>query len=102
MNIPQTTSPTPQTSTAAIVSLVAGIVCWVMLPVVAAIAAIVAGHMARAEIRRSPQLDGDGMAIAGLTLGYVQLILVLLSFMALLLFFLFFGSIAVLAVLFGR
>lgn len=65
------------TSTAAIVSLVSGIASWVMLPFLAAIVAIVAGHMARAEIRRSGA-EGDGLALAGMILGYANLVLSLL------------------------
>jgi hypothetical protein len=60
----------------AVVSLVLGIAAWCMLPVVGSIAAIVCGHLARGEIRRSQgQLEGDGLAIAGLVLGYVQIAL---------------------------
>ena len=74
MNAP---APAP-TSTAAIVSLSFGIAGWVLLPLLAAIVAIVAGHMARAEIRRSQgALQGDGLAIAGLILGYGNLLLML-------------------------
>jgi hypothetical protein len=51
---------------------------------VGAIVAIICGHLARSEIRRSPpdaRIEGDGMAVAGLVLGYVQLLLgVLLMF----------------------
>ena len=62
------------TSALAVVSLVSGIAAWCMLPVVGAIGAIVCGHLARGEIRRAPdRLEGDGLAIAGLVLGYVQL-----------------------------
>jgi hypothetical protein len=61
-----------RTSTTAVVSLCCGIGAWVLLPFVLAIVAIVTGHMARAEIRREP-LQGDGMAIAGLVLGYLNL-----------------------------
>jgi hypothetical protein len=62
------------TSPLAIVSLVAGIAAWSLLPVIGAIVAIVCGHLARGEIRRSQgQLEGDGLAIAGLVLGYVQI-----------------------------
>lgn len=64
------------TSPMAVVSLVAGIAGWCMLPVIGSIVAIVCGHLARADIRRSPdRLEGDGMAVAGLVLGYVQLVL---------------------------
>jgi len=62
------------TSAMAIVSLVFGIAAWCMLPVVGAVVAIVCGHLARAEIRRGQgQLEGEGFAIAGLVLGYVQI-----------------------------
>ena len=74
----------------AVVSLVSGIAAWCMLPVIGSIVAIVCGHLARGEIRRSQgQLDGDGLAVAGLVLGYVQIVmgvlLVLFAIAALLL-----------------
>jgi Domain of unknown function (DUF4190) len=63
----------PPNSTAAIVSLVFGILSWVVLPFIAGIVAIVAGHMARNEIRNSGgQISGSGMATAGLILGYIN------------------------------
>ncbi|HEV2621693.1 MAG TPA: DUF4190 domain-containing protein [Frateuria sp.] len=72
MNVPPPAYRT--TSAMAVVSLVFGIAAWCMLPVVGAIVAIVCGHLARGEIRRSQgQQEGDGLAIAGLVLGYVQL-----------------------------
>lgn len=63
------------TSTLATVSLIFGILTWLVLPVAGAIVAIICGHMARKEIRQSPDptIDGDGLAIAGLVLGYVHL-----------------------------
>lgn len=63
-----------QTSSAAVVSLVFGVLGWTVLPVIGAIVAIVCGHVARADIRRAPDgsLDGDGLAIAGLVLGWLQ------------------------------
>ncbi len=69
----------PPNSTAAIVSLVFGILSWVVLPGIGPIVAVVAGHMARAEIRRSNgQVGGGGMAMAGLVLGYLQIALLAL------------------------
>jgi hypothetical protein len=60
----------------AIVSLITGILSWVVLPVVGAIAAVITGHLAKKEIRESGGwLTGDGMATAGLVLGYVHLAL---------------------------
>jgi hypothetical protein len=77
------TTPTPPTSTAATVSLVFGILAYVVLPVIGAIIAVVAGHMARKEIRNSGgQIGGGGMATAGLVLGYIQLALTILTICA--------------------
>jgi len=73
----------PPNSTAAVVSLVFGILAWFLLPVIGPIVAVVAGHMARAEIRRSNgQVGGGGMAMAGLVLGYLQLALFALAICA--------------------
>jgi len=78
-----------RTSTTAVLSLVFGIVCWVALPFIGAVAAVICGHVARGEIRRAPpgSIEGDGMAIAGLVLGWVHLALFLLAFVAIMLFF---------------
>jgi len=77
MNVPV---PARVTNTMAIVSLVLGILSWIALPLVGAIGAVICGHMARGEIRRAPEAyEGDGMAIAGLILGYLHLVLVLLA-----------------------
>ena len=77
------------TSSLAIVSLVFGVLAWCVLPFAGAIVAIVCGHMARSEIRRAEPtapMEGNGLAIAGLVLGYVQLAMIalgLLGFFAL-------------------
>ena len=86
-----------RTSTTAVLSLVFGIVCWVGLPFLGAIAAVICGHVARGEIRRAAPgaIEGDGMAIAGLVLGWIHLALFALAFIAIMLFFgglAFFGS----------
>ena len=66
--------PAQTTSTLAIVSLITGIGSWFILPFIAAIAAVITGHMAKTEIKKSNgTLGGNGMATAGLILGYVQL-----------------------------
>jgi type IV pilus assembly protein PilA len=58
-----------ETSGKAIASLVCGLLFFVPL---AFVAAIVLGHIALSEIRKSAgRLKGDGMAIAGLVLGYL-------------------------------
>ena len=88
--------PVKRTSTAAIVSLVAGLLTWFSVPLlwlvvptpICAIAAIVAGHMARAEIRRAPdQVEGNGLAITGLILGWSLVAIFVLSLLAVVLFF---------------
>lgn len=85
------------TSSLAVVSLVFGILGWTLLPAVGAVVAVITGHMARAEIRRSAgQLEGDGMAVAGLVLGWLAIGLAVAAVLA---FILFFGGIAALAAL---
>lgn len=90
--------PAPRrTSTYAVISLVAGILGWSLMPFLGSIAAVVFGHMARGEIRRSHgQLDGDGLAIAGLVLGWIN---ITLGVMLIIGVFLFFGGLAWLAAL---
>ena len=81
MSYQPSSSPASSTSALAIVSLVFGILAWCVLPFVGAIVAIVCGHLARAEIRRAAAgtVEGDGYAIAGLVLGYVQLLMSVLA-----------------------
>ncbi len=66
------------TNTLAIVSLVAGIGSYVILPVIGAIIAVITGHMARGQIRRTGE-GGSGFALAGLILGYIHLVLFLIA-----------------------
>ena len=69
-------NPARTTSSLAIASLVSGILGWTLLPVLGTLVAIVTGHMARAEIRRSGgALEGDGLAIGGLILGWLSALL---------------------------
>jgi len=85
-----------RTSTLAVVSLVSGILAWCALPFVGAIVAVVCGHLARGEIRRTPfdaRPDGDSMAVAGLVLGYVQLLLGVLMMVAVIVSVILFGSV---------
>lgn len=63
-----------QTSAMAVISLISGIVSWFALPVLGGIVAVITGHMAKREIRGSVgRLTGDGLATAGLVLGYLNL-----------------------------
>ncbi|RAO75147.1 DUF4190 domain-containing protein [Dyella jiangningensis] len=69
------------TNSMAVISLIFGIACWFVLPFIGAIVAVVCGHLARGEIRRAEPgtVDGDGLALAGLVLGYIHLALALLA-----------------------
>ena len=90
--------PAPrQTSTLAILALVAGILGWTLLPFLGSLGGVIFGHMARGEIRRSNgQLDGDGLAVTGLVLGWIN---VMLAVLLVLVIFMFFGGLAWLAAL---
>lgn len=69
-----------QTSTLAMVSLIAGILGWTIVPTLGAIVAVITGHMAKNEIRQSGgTLGGDGLATAGLILGWLHLALVVVG-----------------------
>ncbi|MHC5039922.1 MAG: type II secretion system protein GspG [Planctomycetota bacterium] len=66
-----------RTSDLAVYSLIAGVLSYVILPFVGAIAAVIMGHMALGEIKRSGgALGGRGMAVGGLVLGYIQILAV--------------------------
>lgn len=61
------------TNSLAVVSLVSGILAWVLCPFVGAVVAVITGHVARSQIRTTGEAGG-GMAVAGLVLGYVHLV----------------------------
>jgi len=85
--------PLKRTSSLAIISLVSGLLGWTLVPWLGSIAAIITGHMARAEIKREPDtVEGDGLAITGLVLGYAM---VAISLLVVLMIVLFFGGLAV-------
>lgn len=85
-------APIHQTSSLAVVSLVAGILGWTLAPLLGSVIAVVCGHMARSEIRRaSGRLEGDGLAVGGLVLGYLSIAMSVLFVIAI---FLFFGGLA--------
>ena len=74
-----------RTNTMAIVSLTAGALSFLVLPLIGAIVAIVTGHYARAEIKGTGQA-GDGLALAGIVIGFVHLVvLVVMTVLGLLL-----------------
>jgi Tfp pilus assembly protein PilE len=64
---------------AAAASLVLGILGLVLIGPLGSIPAVICGHIAKSKIKKSPAtLDGDGMALAGLIMGYVQIGLMVL------------------------
>lgn len=81
-----------QTSSLAVASLVSGILGWTLLPFIGALVAIITGHMGRGEIRAANgRLDGDGLAVAGLLLGWTAMAL---SLVAVFILFAFLGGLA--------
>ena len=73
-----------ETNNKAIIAMVLGIVAFfVPIPYVLGIIAIVLGSQARREIRASPQdphsglptQEGDGFALAGIILGWIDIVL---------------------------
>jgi hypothetical protein len=78
--IPPTVSASgipPRTSTLAIVSLISGIIglmCW-PTALILGIVAVVTGNMARGKMRKDPTESGNGLALAGLVIGYIEIAL---------------------------
>lgn len=92
-------APVRQTNVLAIISLIAGILGWTLLPILGSLAAIVTGHMARGQIRREPdRYDGDGLAIGGLILGWASVVIAIVSIVVIVLFF---GGLAAIAAMAG-
>lgn len=81
-----------QTNALAVVSLICGILAWMVMPIVGSIIAIITGHLARRDIRAQPdRYEGDAMAVIGLVLGWGQVVMGVLGVSAL---FLFMGGLA--------
>lgn len=60
------------TSNMAVISLIAGILGLSMFPVIGSIVAIITGQSARGETRANPpRASGDGLATAGIIMGWV-------------------------------
>jgi competence protein ComGC len=69
----QMTETQKKTVGTAIASLVLGILGMILGPL-CSIPAVVCGHIAKSNIKRNEeQLDGGGLALAGLVLGYIQI-----------------------------
>lgn len=62
----------PPNSSMALVSLISGILGITFIPIIGSIVAVITGSMAKKEIRESyGALGGDGLATAGLVLGWI-------------------------------
>jgi hypothetical protein len=67
-------------STLAIVSLVSAILGFTLAPVIGTIVALITGYMARNETRSiPPRASGDGLATAGIIMGWIQVGLIVIG-----------------------
>jgi hypothetical protein len=64
-----------RTSGYAIASLILGIAGFFVFPIVLSLLAVVFAGKAREEIRATPGMSGEGLATAGLVLGWVGLVI---------------------------
>jgi hypothetical protein len=89
-NVPQSYQPVLPSSTMAIVSLIAGIAGFSFLPVIGSIVALLTGYAARKETRAVPAaVSGDGMATAGIVMGWIGIGLAVVSICCFAFYFLF-------------
>lgn len=73
--LPSPYAPIPQNNGLAVTALVLGILSWFCVGPLASIPAIICGHIARGQISRSNGMQtGDGIALGGLVLGYLNLL----------------------------
>ena len=78
------------TSTSAIVSLIAGILGFAGFPIIGSIVAILMGYAARKETRSiPPKAAGDGMATAGIIMGWIQIVLAIVGICCFIAYFVF-------------
>jgi hypothetical protein len=70
--------PQRRTNVLAVVSLVLSLVSFCILPIIGAVAGIVCGHLAKRQIRETGE-EGNGLATAGIVLGWVHIGLVVLG-----------------------
>lgn len=72
---PATYTEPQETSGKATASLICGILAYLILPFLAAIPAIILGHLALSDIKKTAgRLKGNGLAIAGMVMGYAQIV----------------------------
>ena len=74
---------TPTTSRSAVWSVVLGTLAVLSLGPITGIPAVICGHISRKRIRVSQgTLTGDGMALAGIIMGYIGIVTVVVSLLA--------------------
>jgi hypothetical protein len=79
------------TSTLAIVSLVSAILGFTLVPLIGTVVALITGYMARNETRAiPPQASGDGLATAGIIMGWIQVALIVIGVCCTIAYFVFF------------
>ncbi|MGH7919426.1 MAG: DUF4190 domain-containing protein [Candidatus Dormibacteraceae bacterium] len=62
----------------AVASLVFGIASWIVIPLIGSVLAVILGHVARGQIRRTGE-QGAMLATIGLVLGYINIALSVLG-----------------------
>jgi len=78
------------TSTMAVVSLVAAILGFSALPLIGGVVALITGYAARKETRSTPPTaTGDGLATAGIVMGWLQLVLAVIGICCFVAYFVF-------------
>ncbi len=79
--VPEPAPAVLPTSTLATVSLVAGILGFTFMPLLGTVVALITGYSARNETRSvPPRASGDGMATAGIIMGWIQVALAVVGF----------------------
>jgi hypothetical protein len=90
---PEMNSAMLPTSTLATVALVAGILGFTLLPGIGGIVALVTGYAARNETRAvPPRASGDGLATAGIVMGWIQMALAVVGICCAIAYFGFFAA----------
>jgi len=75
------TTTEKKTAGVAVASMILGILGLMCLGPLGSIPAIICGHIGMAAVKKNPDtLQGDGMALAGLIMGYIQIVLMILFF----------------------
>lgn len=89
----RTSQPSPQNSGLAIGSLIASILGLTALPTIGSIVGLILGYMARRRIEESMgRMGGEGMARAGIIIGWIGVGLAVFVVCLVLVFVLFFGG----------